>query len=197
MAMQDNFGNPRGLLGRMMLSGMNLGHTSMAEWGLSQLVLPQKGNAADIGCGGGYNVRRLLRRIREGKVHGVDISPVSVKKSEAVNKKDLGRRCEIHQGSADALPFPDGSLDLVTAFETVYFWKNLPVCFREVKRVLKPGGQFAVINDPGDPEKHWENLVAGMVVYSPEDIAAQMEAAVFSNVRGTTRKHTYCVVGAV
>lgn len=148
MAMQDNFGNPRGLLGRMMLSGMNLGHTSMAEWGLSQLVLPQKGNAADIGCGGGYNVRRLLRRIREGRVHGVDISPVSVKKSEAVNKKDLGRRCEIHQGSADALPFPDGSLDLVTAFETVYFWKNLPVCFREVKRVLKPGGQFAVINDP-------------------------------------------------
>lgn len=197
MAMQDNFGNPRGLLGRMMLSGMNLGHTSMAEWGLSQLVLPQKGNAADIGCGGGYNVRRLLRRIREGRVHSVDISPVSVKKSEAVNKKDLGRRCEIHQGSADALPFPDGSLDLVTAFETVYFWKNLPVCFREVKRVLKPGGQFAVINDPGDPEKHWENLVAGMVVYSPEDIAAQMEAAGFSNVRVTTRKHTYCVVGAV
>lgn len=106
MAMQDNFGNPQGLLGRMMLSGMNLGHTSMAEWGLSQLVLPQKGNAADIGCGGGYNVRRLLRRIREGRVHGVDISPVSVKKSEAVNKKDLGRRCEIHQGSADALPSP-------------------------------------------------------------------------------------------
>lgn len=54
-----------------------------------------------------------------------------------------------------------------------------------------------MINDPGDPEKHWENLVAGMVVYSPEDIAAQMEAAGFSNVRVTTRKHTYCVVGAV
>ena len=32
--------------------------------------------------------------------------------------------------------------DAVTAFETVYFWPDLPRCFREVFRVLRPGGTF-------------------------------------------------------
>lgn len=38
--------------------------------------------------------------------------------------------------------FTDASFDAVTAFETIYFWPDLPKCFREVYRVLKPGGTF-------------------------------------------------------
>ena len=38
------------------------------------------------------------------------------------------------------LPFVENSSDLVTAFETIYFWPGLADCFREVYRVLKPGG---------------------------------------------------------
>ena len=195
MSLQDNFGNPQGLLGRLMLSGMNMGHTSMAKWGFTQFTVPQTGAMADIGCGGGYNLRRLLAASRSGKVYGVDISPVSVEKSKAANQKELGKRCEVYQGSAQALPFEAQSLELVTAFETVYFWPALPDCFREILRVLKPGGQFVVINDPGDPDRHWENLVANMTVYSPEEISSFMEQAGFSDIRVTRNRNTYCVVG--
>ena len=48
----------------------------------------------------------------------------------------------------------DNRFDAVTAFETVHFWPNLPRCFREVYRVLKPDGTFLICNESnGDPGK--------------------------------------------
>ena len=40
-----------------------------------------------------------------------------------------------------------GSFDVVTAFETIYFWPDIEHCFNEVKKVLKPGGQFVIVNE--------------------------------------------------
>jgi SAM-dependent methyltransferase len=44
-----------------------------------------------------------------------------------------------------ALPFPDGMFDVVTAVETHYYWPHLEADAREVLRVLKPGGRFAIV----------------------------------------------------
>lgn len=195
MSISGNFGNPKGLLGRLMLSGMNMGHTPMAKWGFTQFTVPKDGKIADIGCGGGYNVRRLLERSGNGFVYGVDHSEASVEKSRAANKKDLGKRCKIVQASAEQLPFKDNTFDLVTAFETVYFWPNIESCFKEIRRVLKDNGQFAVINDPGDPEKHWEEKIPGMTAYTADEIACLMEQAGFADDRITTNKYMYCVIG--
>jgi len=50
--------------------------------------------------------------------------------------------------------FADNWFDAVTAFETVYFWPDLLRCFREVWRVLKPGGAFFFFNGRnGDTDK--------------------------------------------
>ena len=38
MAFKDNFGNPQGFIGRLMLSGMNMGHSPMAKWHLHNLM---------------------------------------------------------------------------------------------------------------------------------------------------------------
>ena len=195
MGIMKQFGDPRGLVGRLLVSGMNLGHTPMAKWGFTQFSVPQKGEMADIGCGGGRNLRRLLERSKEGVVYGVDLSPVSVEKSKRLNRKQLGKRCRVYLASAAHLPFRDASLDLVTAFETVYFWPDIEGCFREIRRTLKPGGRFAVVNDPGDPDKHWENMVPNMTAYTAEDIAGLMEQAGFADTKITRKQFTYCVVG--
>ena len=195
MPITDNFGNPKGLVGSLMLSGMNLGHSPMAKWGFAQFEVPATAIAVDIGCGGGYNIKRLLKRCPEGHVFGVDISEESVRKSIAVNKKDVGVRCDIVQGSVEALPFNDHVLDLATAFETVYFWPDLAENFKEVRRVLMNGGHFVVVNDPGDPNKHWEDKIPGMKSYTAEQIAATMEAAGFSDIRISKEKNMFCVNG--
>ena len=195
MAVKDNFSNPQGLVGRMMLTGMNMGHTPMAKWGFAQFELPKTAIVVDIGCGGGYNVKRLLELCPEGHVFGVDISEESVKKSIAVNKKDVGTRCDIVQASVEELPFDDHVLDFATAFETVYFWPDIAENFKEVRRVLLDGGRFAVINDPGDPNQHWEDKIPGMRAYTAEQIAEAMEGAGFSDIKVSREKNMFCVVG--
>ena len=195
MSIKDNFQNPKGFMGRLMLSGMNMGHTPMAKWGFSQFDIPDRAHIVDIGCGGGYNVKRFLEACPKGLVFGVDISEESVRKSKAVNKKEIGKRCRIMQGSVEKLPFKDDSLDLATAFETVYFWPDLDNNFKEVKRVLKDGGHFAVINDPGDPDKHWEDMIPGMKAYTAQQIARFMENAGFTDIRISRSKNMFCVNG--
>lgn len=195
MSIKDNFSNPKGLTGRLMLSGMNMGHTPMAKWAFTQFDIPEKAHIVDIGCGGGYNVRRFLEACPQGIVFGVDISEESVRKSILVNKKEIGKRCKILQGNVTKLPFKACTMDLATAFETVYFWPDLSENFREVKRILKAGGHFIVINDPGDPNKHWEDIIPGMKAYTAEEIAAYMKKAGFNDIRISRNKNMFSVNG--
>ena len=183
MSISENFGNPKGLIGRLMLSGMNMGHTPMAKWGFAQFEVPEAAVVVDIGCGGGYNVKRLLERCPRGHVFGVDISEESVKKSRAVNKSEVGKRCDIVRASVEVLPLDDHVLDLATAFETVYFWPDIAENFKEVRRVLADSGHFVVINDPGNPNTHWEDKIPGMRAYTAEQVAETMEAAGFSDIQ--------------
>ena len=196
MAINDQFCNPKGFIGRLMLAGMNMGHSPMAKWGFSQFEIPQKADIVDIGCGGGYNIKRFLKACPKGHVFGVDISEESVRKSSAVNKKDIGIRCRIVQANVDRLPFKNHKFDIATAFETVYFWPDPPENFKEVRRILKKGGHFIVINDPGDPEKHWEEKIPGMKAYTAEQIAVYMRDAGFADIQISRKKHMFCVNGA-
>ncbi len=191
----DNFGNPKGFLGRLMLVAMEREHLPMAKWAFSQLEIPQSGKICDIGCGGGYNVKRLLEKSDEAKVYGIDISPESVKKAKKINRAEIGKRCEILQGSAEKLPFSDGELDFITAFETVFFWENIEKCFAEVRRVLKSGGTFAVINNYGDPKIDWEKKVPCMNRYTASQIKEMMENAGFAEVSVSEKGTLFCVKG--
>ena len=195
MAFRNNFGNPQGFIGRLMLSGMNMGHSPMAKWAFTQFDVPDDGMLVDIGCGGGFTIRRLLDRSNNGFVYGIDISSTSVEKSKKTNKKNIGKRCEVLLGNAENLPLKDNSIKLATAFETVYFWKDLEKCFAEVKRTIRPGGKFVVVNEPGDPEKHWEKMIPGMKSYTPDEIKQAMEAAGFIDVKITKKKFMFCISG--
>lgn len=136
------FGNtrkPEGLLGRWMVVGMNRAHAEVADWGMQ--YLPQTGIAeiAELGCGGGRNVRALLQRYPTAKVTALDYSEISVEKTGRVNRREIQKgRCRVVQGDVSKSPFGDARFDLVTAFETVYFWPGPTESFREVYRIEPP-----------------------------------------------------------
>ena len=137
---------PSGWLGRRVVRAMNLSHATMADWGLQQVTVPKNAAILDVGCGGGRLVRRLSALASEGKVIGLDYSAASVAVSRDTNAKEIeAGRVEIERGSVAALPFPDRTFDLVTAVETHYYWPDLPANVREILRVVKPGGTFALI----------------------------------------------------
>ena len=78
-----------------------------------------------------------------------------MEKSKKVNEAAIAEgRCAVLHGSVADMMFADDWFDAVTAFETVYFWPDPPRCFREVYRVLKPGGTFLICNESnGDSDK--------------------------------------------
>lgn len=137
---------PSGWLGRRVVRAMNMGHATMTDWGLQQLAVPTGAEILDVGCGGGWTVRRLAALALEARITGLDYSAASVAVSRYTNAKEVAAgRVRIDQGSVAALPFPDHSFDVVTAVETHYYWPDLSANVREILRVLKPGGTFALI----------------------------------------------------
>ena len=134
---------PDGRLGRLALRMMNVTHSPMAMWNLSLIDFQPRWTILDVGCGGGKNIARMLRRSQGSTVYGIDYSEESVAISTKVNRKHIGTRCFITQGNVMQLPYEEAKFDLVTAYETVYFWPDLEKAFSEVYRVLKPGGVFS------------------------------------------------------
>ena len=86
--------------------------------------------------------------------------------------------------------------DAVTAFETVYFWPDLPQCFREVYRVLKPGGTFLICNESnGDTVKDekWTEIIGGMTIYKDAELKTYLEQAGFHDVQIHKKKSWLCI----
>ena len=132
--------------GRAVLARMNVSHYQVTTWGLEHLKIAASFTILDVGCGGGRTIERLAAIASSGKVFGVDYSEASVAFARETNRDNIDRgRVSIQLGSVSQLPFADGSFDLVTAVETHYYWPDLPNDVREVMRVLKPGGAFAII----------------------------------------------------
>ena len=200
MSFFENTRNPVGLGGKIMVALMNLGHSPVARWGLRFLELTPDAKVLDCGCGGGANIKRLLKLCPEGTVWGIDYSPVSVEKSKRVNKAAVARgRCDVLCASVAELPFESEQFDLVTAFETVYFWPDLPQCFREVCRVLKPDGTFLICNESSgdtDKDEKWTEIIGGMTIYSGDELKTFLENAGFCNVQIHKNKMGWlCVTG--
>ena len=125
MSFLENTRSPAGLGGKLMVRMMNVGHRALARWGLRFLLLSADAKVLDCGCGGGANIRTLLKKCPQGIVKGVDISDVSVTTARRVNRSAIADgRCAVWQGSVDELIFAVDWFDAVTAFETVYFWPD-------------------------------------------------------------------------
>ena len=190
----SNFAHPRGAMGRIALAMMNSWHGPLTNWGLGYIPFRDGWTILDVGCGGGRTLQRLLGRSKGATVYGVDISEESVAKARKVNAKLLDARVFVRQGSATELPYADSTFDLVTAVETVYFWRDLPRCFEEVKRVLKPGGRFAILLEVASADCVWTRFVDGMTTYSPEQLKVFLEQAGFCDVEIHRRRPSYATI---
>lgn len=179
---------------------MNRRHRPLQEFAMRFFELPEKGRVLDVGCGGGSFIAMMLKRAPETQFHGVDYSPVSVKKSLSFNRGAVrDGQVKIVQGSVSALPFEPDFFDLVTASETIYFWPDPANDVREVARVLKPGGVFAVCCDAADKEaaKKYTDRIRGMTVYTPEELSGFLAGAGLTGIECHSDPATgmVCVTG--
>lgn len=178
---------PEGIMGKMMVNGMNGGHAKMADWGMSHLQDINPKEILEIGCGGGRNANELLKKYSEANVTAIDYSNVSVDKTSKYNADEIRKgRCIVEQSDVSNLKFPSNKYDLVTAFETIYFWPGLEKCFSQVINVLKSGGLFLIVNESDGTDEtslKFEKIIDGMKCYKVSDIEMALKAVGFSEVK--------------
>jgi len=99
-----------------------------------------RGVAVDAGCGPGYWAIELAKAT-ELKVYALDIDPAAVAVAgRNVREAGLEGRVEPVEGDIQAMPFADGHADLVVSRGSYLFWPDKVKAFREIWRILKPGG---------------------------------------------------------
>ena len=199
----NNTRKPNGWMGKLMVNGMNQGHAAVSDWGLSYFPdVPGAAHSklADFGCGGGRNTAELLKRFPEARVTALDYSKVACDKTKQFNRNEVqAGRCNVVQGDVSRLPFEAATFDVITAFETVYFWPGPVESFQEVWRVLKPGGTFMIVNESdgrNTKDEKWAGIIDGMRIFTQERLTQYLKDAGFSQIAAhvNRKQHWICLL---
>ena len=140
--------------------------TAVAELHEGETVL-------DLGSGGGIDVLLSARRVGPaGKAHGLDMTDEMLALARSNAQKAGVENVEFHKGFIETIPLPEASIDVVISNCVLNLSADKPRVLREVARVLRPGGRFAISD-----------------VIADED----MDAA----TRADMQAYTGCVAGAL
>ncbi|NPV55396.1 MAG: arsenite methyltransferase [Anaerolineae bacterium] len=163
------------------------------------LALLQPGEVVvDIGSGGGLDCFLASRQVGEkGKVIGVDMTPVMLGRARQAARRMGIANVEFRKGTAEALPLPDGSADVVMSNCVINLCEDKGQVFNEAFRVLKPGGRLEISDIvasgsfPGevsaDPSR-WGDCIFGAI---PEgEYLALLRQAGFSDPQVQKRAHS-------
>jgi ubiquinone/menaquinone biosynthesis C-methylase UbiE len=145
----------------------------------------------DLGSGGGLDVFLAARKVGPtGKAIGIDMTPEMLELARANAAKTGLTNVEFYQSTIDRLPLADASVDCVISNCVINLAPDKPAVFREIARVLKPGGRLAVsdiaLKRPL-PEEIGQNLlayvgcIAGAIPI--EEYRASLLAAGFAHVQ--------------
>lgn len=144
----------------------------------------QPGEAVlDLGCGAGLDLCLYAEKVGpSGKLFGLDLSQAMLEKARRNFAQAGIANVEFLHAPADAIPLPEGSVDLVTANGIYNLSPDKDAVMREVARVLKPGGRtvFAEIvlksELPCEVRREindWFRCIGGALVQ--EDLLARLE----------------------
>lgn len=138
-------GDPSGWFGRLLLKFLNRRNAALNDIVLETLQLQPGDRILEIGFGGGDLMHKLVATGKPSQVVGVERSPDALEICERRFQTLIDQgMVELHQASAEALPFADRQFSQVCTANTLYFWANAPQVLSECRRVLKPGGRLVI-----------------------------------------------------
>lgn len=125
-----------------------------ALWALDRFRRGPVERALDVGCGTGELARAVARHFAAARVVATDFTSAMLDRARADRgSRALGARLAFGTANAARLPFADGTFDLVTNAFVARNLSDLGATFRELRRVLRPGGVLLTleITEPASP----------------------------------------------
>jgi arsenite methyltransferase len=144
----------------------------------------------DLGSGAGFDALLAARKVYAGRVIGVDMTEAMLAKARA-NAAALGcTNVEFRAGDIEQLPVGDASIDVVLSNCVINLCQNKDRAFREIYRVLKPGGRLCISDmawrqEPPDSVRHDLEAVVGCIggALVLSDYLQRLREAGFRDVR--------------
>jgi SAM-dependent methyltransferase len=122
----------------------------------------------ELACGNGFNLELLAARNPQRSFVGIDLVESQIRRAGAALASHPN--ASVHVGDFQALDFPADSFDCVFVVESFCHATDLPLAFQEVRRVLRPGGRFVVIDG-------WRTALYGDAPDVVRAMAANVELA--------------------
>jgi ubiquinone/menaquinone biosynthesis C-methylase UbiE len=145
----SQFGNPRGLIGRLVGMLMAYENRERNAWAVSLLNVQEADRVLEIGFGPGWAIERLAAVATGGFVAGLDHSETMVQLATKRNSAAVRQgRVELKQGSALALPYAGEAFTKALAVNSLHHWPDPLAGLHQAWRVLMPGGVVVIVEQP-------------------------------------------------
>jgi ubiquinone/menaquinone biosynthesis C-methylase UbiE len=172
----------QGLLGRLIAFIMARETWAQNQRAIEALSVQPDDRVLDIGCGPGRSIGALAALASSGEIVGADpsdlMAEIAVKRNRSLIKSG---RARIVIASTAHLPFEDASFDKALCVHVIYFWNDLEAAFREIARVMKPGGQLALLFRTNADSKAVNAFPAEVYRFPAlKDVIAPLEKAGFA-----------------
>ena len=165
--------------------GSPLAHTKVKE---GEVVL-------DLGSGGGVDVFQASKLVGEnGRVIGLDATPEMIFRARETAKKYDYRNVEFRLGEIEHMPIESDHVDLVISNCVLCLVPDKRAAFKEIYRVLKPGGRISISDMVATQEtkkiinpEEWANCVAGAVTL--KEYRDLLEETGFRQIEALNERH--------
>ena len=164
---------------------MEKGHRPIGEQAIQLMGIPSHARVLDVGCGSGWATRLMAEKAPSGRVVGIDIADemIAIARETSLQFSNI----EFRVAGAEKLPFKDGEFSHAFSMESLYYYADVLVALKEIRRVVEPGGLFVTVIDlyqENVPSHQWiDQLTVPVHLLSIQEYRSLLERAGFVNVR--------------